>query len=308
MKRSFFTLLQKLRITRLAAWWNRRRVIILCYHGVTERSQRHPNDGSGLHIRAARFEAQLNHLRRHYHVISLAEFINARQNKVPLPDYSVVITFDDGYRNFLTVALPRLVARNMHVSIFLITDRIQQDNQSHVNQWRESDDEKYLSWDEVKTLQQHGVEIGSHTCSHRKLSEIVPVEAERELSLSHQTIAAHLSQATMPLAFPYGSYSEAVVAITRKLPYTCALTTDAGTNGDATDLFLLRRNLIGDDDDEALFAARVSGLTTLFQRARNQFRDFLCDPLRISAGSVLKSPLTQRTQRYAESRRDSSRS
>jgi peptidoglycan/xylan/chitin deacetylase (PgdA/CDA1 family) len=275
MKRSFFSLLQKLRIIRLAAWWNRQRVVILCYHGVTERSERHPNDRSGLHIRAHRFEAQLNYLRRHYHVISLPEFVEARKNNVPLPDYSVVLTFDDGYRNFLTSALPRLVARNMSVSIFLITDRIQPETQSHVNKWRESDDEGYLSWEEIKTLQQRGVEIGSHTCSHRKLSEIVPVEAERELAVSHQTIAARLSQATMPLAFPYGSYSEAVIEITRRLPYTCALTTDAGTNGDATNLFLLRRNLIGDDDDEGLFAARVSGLTTLFQRARAPFRSLL---------------------------------
>ena len=267
MKRSVFSLLNKLQITRLAAWWNRQRVIILCYHGVTERNQRHPTDHSGLHIRADRFEKQLDYLRRHYQVISLAEFVKARENNLPLPDYSVVITFDDGYRNFLTSALPRLVARNMHVSIFLITDRIQPDNQSHRNEWSESDDEKYLSWEEVKTLQQHGVEIGSHTCSHRKLSEIVPVEVERELSVSHETIAARLSQTRMPLAFPYGSYSEAVIAMTRKLPYTCALTTDAGTNSHATDLFLLRRNLIGDDDDEVLFAARVSGLTTLFQRA-----------------------------------------
>jgi peptidoglycan/xylan/chitin deacetylase (PgdA/CDA1 family) len=208
-------------------------------------------------------------------VISLAEFVEARKNNVPLPDYSVVLTFDDGYRNFLTSALPRLVARNMSVSIFLITDRIQPETQSHVNKWRESDDEGYLSWEEIKTLQQRGVEIGSHTCSHRKLSEIVPVEAERELAVSHQTIAARLSQATMPLAFPYGSYSEAVIEITRRLPYTCALTTDAGTNGDATNLFLLRRNLIGDDDDEGLFAARVSGLPTLFQRARAPFRSLL---------------------------------
>ncbi len=271
MKRSFLSLLQTLRITRLAAWWNRQRVVILCYHGVTERSKRHPSDRYGLHIRADRFEKQLDYLRRHYQVISLAEFVNACQNKAPLPDYSVVLTFDDGYRNFLTCALPRILARNMHVSIFLITDRIQSDNQSQLNKWSESDDEKFLSWEEVKTLQQHGVEIGSHTCSHQKLSEIVPVEAERELLASHQTIAARLSQATMPLAFPYGSYSEATIAMTRKLPYTCALTTDAGTNGHATDLFLLRRNLIGDDDDEALFAARVSGLTTLLQRVRNQF-------------------------------------
>lgn len=272
MKRGFFLLLHKLGITRLAAWWNRKRVIILCYHGVTERLKRHPSDRSGLHIRSGRFEEQLNYLRRHYRVISLAEFIEARKSNRGLPDRSVVLTFDDGYRNFLTSALPRLIARDMPVSVFLITDRVQSNNQSHGNEWSEADDETFLSWQEIKELQQHGVEFGSHTCSHRKLSEIAAAEAERELRVSHQTIATHLSRADMPLAFPYGAYSEGVIALTRKLPYTCALTTDAGTNAPVTDLFLLRRNLIGDDDDEALFAARVSGLTALLQKATKRYK------------------------------------
>ena len=79
MKKIFFTLLHKLQLTRLAAWCNRKRVIILCYHGVTERASRHPDDPSGLHIRADRFEAQLDYLRRHYRVISLAKFLEARR-------------------------------------------------------------------------------------------------------------------------------------------------------------------------------------------------------------------------------------
>jgi peptidoglycan/xylan/chitin deacetylase (PgdA/CDA1 family) len=265
LKRSLFSVLHKLGITRLAAWWNRKRVIILCYHGVTERANRHPEDRYGLHIRSGRFEAQLDYLRRHYRVISLAEFIEARKRNASLPERSVVLTFDDGYRNFLTSALPRLIARDMRVSVFLITDRIAPESQSRTGEWRESDDETFLSWQEIKELQKHGVEFGSHTCSHRKLSEIEAAEAERELRASHETIAAQLSRTTMPLAFPYGSYSDSVVAMTRELPYTCALTTDAGTNAPVTDLFLLRRNLIGDDDDEALFAARVSGLTALLK-------------------------------------------
>jgi len=266
MKRIFFTVLHKLRLTRLAAWCNRKRVIILCYHGVTERLNRHPNDPAGLHIRADRFEAQLNYLRRHYQVISLAKFLEARRTNAPLPNHSVVLTFDDGYRNFLTGALPRLAEREMPASVFLITDRIADESQSN-HAWSELDDETFLSWDEVRELHQHGVEFGSHTCSHRKLSQIAASDAEHELRISQQKIRGHLSQPAMPLAFPYGAYSDAVVAMARELPYTCALTTDAGTNGPSTDLFLLRRNLIGDNDDEALFAARVSGLTALFQKA-----------------------------------------
>jgi peptidoglycan/xylan/chitin deacetylase (PgdA/CDA1 family) len=266
MKRIFFTILHKLRLTRLAAWCNRKRVIILCYHGVTERLNRHPNDPAGLHIRADRFEAQLNYLRRHYQVISLAKFLEARRTNAPLPNHSVVLTFDDGYRNFLTGALPRLAEREMPASVFLITNRIPDESQSN-HAWSELDDETFLSWDEVRELHQHGVEFGSHTCSHRKLSQIAASDAEHELRISQQKIRGHLSQTVMPLAFPYGAYSDAVVAMARELPYTCALTTDAGTNGPSTDLFLLRRNLIGDNDDEALFAARVSGLTALFQKA-----------------------------------------
>jgi peptidoglycan/xylan/chitin deacetylase (PgdA/CDA1 family) len=266
MKRIFFTILHKIRLTRLAAWCNRKRVIILCYHGVTERLNRHPNDPAGLHIRADRFETQLNYLRRHYQVISLAKFLEARRTNAPLPNHSVVLTFDDGYRNFLTGALPRLAEREMPASVFLITDRIPDESQSN-HAWSELDDETFLSWDEVRELHQHGVEFGSHTCSHRKLSQIAASDAEHELRISQQKIRGHLSQTVMPLAFPYGAYSDAVVAMARELPYTCALTTDAGTNGPSTDLFLLRRNLIGDNDDEALFAARVSGLTALFQKA-----------------------------------------
>ena len=267
MKKTVFSVLHKLGLTRLAAWWNRKRVVILCYHGVTERVTRHPSDPAGLHIRSDRFEMQLDYLYSNYNVISLSEFLKARENNASLPDHCVVLTFDDGYRNFLTGALPRLTARDMPVSVFLITDRIQPENQTQRNQWSEFDDETYLSWSEIEELRRHGVEIGSHTCSHPKLPGIGPTEAERELRVSYETIATHLSQATMPLAFPYGLYSDSVLAMTRALPYTCALTTEAGLNSTVTDQFQLRRNLIGDDDDEALFAARVSGLTTLFQKA-----------------------------------------
>lgn len=273
MKKTLFSLLHTLQLTRLAAWWNRKRVVILCYHGVTERPERHKNDVTGLHVRADRFESQLDYLRRHYNVIPLAKFLEARRSNLPLPDRSVVLTFDDGYRNFLTGALPRLVDREMPASVFVITDRIRAADESNSDEWFETDDETFLSWEEIRALHKHGVEFGSHTCSHRKLAQLPVTEAEQELRASHEALAKYLSQTDMPFAFPYGSYSDTLIAMTRELPYTCALTTDAGTNGPATDLFLLRRNLIGDEDDEALFAARVSGLTAVLQRAVTGFRN-----------------------------------
>jgi peptidoglycan/xylan/chitin deacetylase (PgdA/CDA1 family) len=272
MKRIFFSLLHKFGVTRLAAWCNRKRIVILCFHGVTERLERNRNDHSGLHIRADRFDAQLKYLQSHYKVISLADFLHAVVNNAQCPERSVVLTFDDGYRNFLTAALPRLTARGMPVSLFLITERIQTKSAVLTEQWSESDDEQYLSWDEVRAVREQGIEIGSHTCTHRKLSELTTAEVKRELHLSQEMLTRYLSQDQFSLAYPYGAYSETVIGITHQLNYSCALTTDAGTNTTLTDKFLLRRNLIGDDDDEALFAARVSGLTALIGGALMPWR------------------------------------
>ncbi|HLL73744.1 MAG TPA: hypothetical protein VK421_00490, partial [Pyrinomonadaceae bacterium] len=79
MKRRIFALLHRAGVTRLAAWLNRGRVVILCYHGVTARRGRRPDDPTGLHVRADRFEAQLDYLRRNYRVLSLGEYLAARR-------------------------------------------------------------------------------------------------------------------------------------------------------------------------------------------------------------------------------------
>lgn len=268
MKNFAYSLLYALGLVRLAAWWNRRRVMILCYHGVTERAERSPLDPFGLQVRHERFTVHLDYLRRHYHVLSLSDYLKARREQSALPDYSVVLTFDDGYRNFLTAAAPRLAKSKMPASVFIITDRVRSDGKQLEADWSESDDETYLSWEEAQELSgEQAIEFGSHTCSHRQLSQLSPDEAERELQASRGIIKAHLGKGALSLAYPYGAYSDAIIEQARALSYTCALTTDAGTNDLQTGLFALRRTLIGDDDDKASFAARVSGLTWWLSRA-----------------------------------------
>jgi peptidoglycan/xylan/chitin deacetylase (PgdA/CDA1 family) len=268
MKRIAFTIFHALGLTRLAAWWNRRRVVILCYHGVTERTERSPRDPLGLHLRHERFSAHLDYLQRHYHVISLRDYMKARLEGRALPDYSVVLTFDDGYRNFLTAAAPRLAERKMPASVFIITDCVREGGERLKEAWAEADDEAYLSWEEAQRLsEEQGIEFGSHTCSHPKLSQIPLEEAERELRDSQAIIIEHFGDGARSLAYPCGFYSDAIVERARDLRYACALTTDGGTNDAQANLFTLRRTLIGDDDDEVSFAARVSGLTWWLSRA-----------------------------------------
>ncbi len=271
MKKLVFTTIHALGFTKLATWLNRNSVVILCYHGVTGRNGRRDNDPQGLHIRAERFEAQLQYLKRHFNIISLQDYLSARQQRRPVPPKSVVLTFDDGYRNFFTMAAPRLRKLSLPVSVFLTTNEIKRDNSDHPAEWQSSDDEQYLSWTEVKQLQEMGVEFGSHTCSHPDLARISEDQAESELQQSKASIVAELQIEPLPFAYPYGAYTPALMEKTKACGYTCALTTDSGVNDDTTDLYALRRVLIGDDDDEAAFAARVSGITTWLSQARPKY-------------------------------------
>ena len=266
MKRLVFRLLYISGIVRLAAWLNRRRVMVLCYHGVTERTVRHPKDHFGLHVRHNRFVQHLEYLQRRYQVIPLKDYLTARREGQSFPNYSVVITFDDGYRNFLTAAAPRLLASGMTASMFLITDRIRNGLAATEGKWIEHDDETYLSWGDIQNLRQRGFEFGSHTCSHTELPKLSPAEIEHELRASKTVLTNQLKMKSMPLAYPYGLASDGIAAKAEALGYICAFTTDAGFNDEETNLFMLHRTLIGDDDDLTGFAARVSGLTRLLSQ------------------------------------------
>jgi len=268
IKTVVFTLLYFLGATRLVAWWNRRQVRILCYHGVTRRLDRILHNPHKLHVRYDRFAAHLDHLQRRYRVISLGEYLAARREGRRLPDYSVILTFDDGYRNFLTVIAPCLAARAMPASVFLVTDRLRQNGDPNMNgHWTPADDELCLSWTEAQNLRrQQPIEFGSHTCSHTELPSLPPQETVREIRDSYTAIVANTDNREVALAYPRGKYSELIVEQARSTGYACALTTDVGTNDMRSDLFTLKRILIGDDDNKAAFAVRVSGLAQWLKR------------------------------------------
>ena len=262
MKKILFALLHRLGVTSFAAWWNRKRVIFLCYHGVTERPTRAPEDSKALHVNRQRFAAHLDLLaRRRYHPISLGDYLTARDTGQSLRDYSVILTFDDGFRNFLTVAAPLLVERSIPATVFLITDKVAQESGQGKSSWSPEDDQKSLSWAEARMLKdQHGFEFGSHTCSHSRLLTLSPQETERELLHSLEDLVTNLAVDRPALSYPKGEHSKLLAAEAQKVGYACAVTTDRGYNEIDHDPFTLGRALIGDNDDEAAFAVRLSGL------------------------------------------------
>jgi len=273
MKKLFFALLYQAGVTRLFSWYYRKRVVFVCYHGVTENVTRDASNSKGLHVNAQRFARHMDFLQKRYHLTSLKQFIKARHNGDCLPDYSMVLTFDDGFRNFLTVAAPILAARKIPATVFLITDKAAERNGSSLEaNWSSEDDRRYLSWGEAKQLQRQGFEFGSHTCSHPGLLTISAAESRHELKHSRDDLVNNLEVDTPALSYPKGQYSDLLAVDASKVGYACAVTTDRGLNEFDHDLFTLGRALIGDFDDEASLAVRVSGLRWMLVQILSVFR------------------------------------
>ena len=69
----------------------------------------------------AGFDQQMRYLDQHHHVISMADVLEAVEGNAPLPPRSVLITFDDGYRNFADCAWPIMKRRGQPATLFVPT-------------------------------------------------------------------------------------------------------------------------------------------------------------------------------------------
>lgn len=100
------------------------------------------------------------------------------------------------------------------------------------------------TWDELRGAADEGLEVGSHTCSHRVLSRLGRDELETEVRDSYARLREELDADFLPFAYPYGS-AESIgpetPALVRKTGYSCALTTIEGKNTPALDPYLLLR-------------------------------------------------------------------
>jgi peptidoglycan/xylan/chitin deacetylase (PgdA/CDA1 family) len=264
MKKLLFALLFSTRLVRLVSWLNRKRVPIVCYHSVTSDAAPVERDPHKQHIPLRLFLSHLDYLQTNYNVVSLSEYVQARRNNLNLPDYSVVLTFDDGFEDFQSIAAPHLRQRKLPATVFIITDRA-------FGRFVPKG-ESFLNWDQIRELAAAGIGIGSHSCSHLPLSELSLEEVTKELSESRALLESNVGCAPVPLSYPFGQTSESISGLAQSLGFTCAIASDSGPNSKDASIYQLSRTVIASDDDVASFAARVSGLTWCISRCKRFLR------------------------------------
>jgi peptidoglycan/xylan/chitin deacetylase (PgdA/CDA1 family) len=161
-----------------------------------------------------------------YSAVTLQELSGFIERRVPLPAKTIVITFDDGFRNFYTEALPALCEHGFKATVFLVTGFC-----GGHNDWAGNPAElprsELLSWSEIRDASGYGIEFGSHTTTHPDLTRLTRDEVEREITASKHKIADELGIVPVTFAYPFGR-SNPVVRDLAGQNFISACTTDLG--------------------------------------------------------------------------------
>jgi peptidoglycan/xylan/chitin deacetylase (PgdA/CDA1 family) len=218
-------------------------VAVLSYHHFADKST------DRTIVSQESFEAQMRLLKeKGYRVITLDQLFDFMDFTGEVPEKSVVITIDDGWRSTYDIAFPILKKYGFPATLFIYTQLI-------------TGGAKTLSWGQVREMAEQGLDIQSHTISHRNLGQQNPAESmeayyldlERELLEPTRIIEQKIGRKSRYLAYPYGETNNLVIALLKKLGYRGAFTVVREGNPFFLSDYRLNRAMVFGDFDLARF-------------------------------------------------------
>lgn len=202
--------------------------LVLGYHAVSDRWP------STLAVTPQRLEEQLRFLTsRGYRPGTFSEVL-AR----PDDGLHVAVTFDDGYRSVFERAFPILQRLGVPATVFVPTALVGADapmSWPGIDGWAAGPYASELlgmSWDQLRELAGAGWEIGSHTRSHPRLTELDGEALARELRGSRTDCERRVAMPCRALAYPYGAVDARVVRAAREAGYLAAAGRHRGVPGE----------------------------------------------------------------------------
>lgn len=145
-----------------------------------------------------------------------------------IPAKHVLLTFDDGYDNLYQELLPLVIEHGYTPVIYLVVERI-----GGTNEWDQKRGlraRNLLTLEQIREMQKHGVEFGSHSLTHPWLPGLSDAQLRREVGDSKHRLEDLLSVEVISFAYPYGGVDERVRAQVAEAGYQLAFTAEPGTN------------------------------------------------------------------------------
>lgn len=221
--------------------YNDKGIPVLYYHSIDYEK------GNELRLPKEKFREQMQYLKdNNYTTLTLGELYEFLQNNKPVPDKSVVITFDDGYEDNYTNAFPVLKEFGFKAVVFMITDNM--DNPKY----------KFLTSKEANEMDENGVAIESHTVYHDKLSQLTYEQQLKTLKDSKEVLAKTLNRKVDYICYPYGMYNNQTVKAAKEAGYTMGFTTVGGWADKHDGIYTLNRVYINAFDSMDKFIFRLN--------------------------------------------------
>lgn len=193
-----------------------------------------------------------------YKVINIMNAANYVKEGIRFNEKLVVITFDDGYRDFYIEAFPVLQNYNFSATLFLPTFYIK-------NNRRKFEERECLNWNDVRELDKLNIHFGSHTVTHQQLKTLKYDDIEYELMKSKEEIEDNIGKPIESFSYPYAFPEENkrfMKYFKFKLincGYKTGVTTKIGTAAQKDDVYFLRRIPANTFDDLYFFKMKMEG-------------------------------------------------
>ena len=231
---------------------------VLMYHSISRQG-----DYDALCTSPERFEAQMLHLRRHnWRGVSMRELCRAMNTGDARG--LVGLTFDDGYEDFLSTALPTLETLGFSATVFVVAGKL-----GEVNNWEHRGDPmprlRLLEADGVREVSERGMEVGSHTVTHPRLSGLDPETLVHEVGDSRQMLGEVVGTPVEGFSYPYGDLDGPAVRAARSAGYVYAVATKKEVEYGTYDW---PRTYVGENDSPLRFGVKlkVSPILTRWRR------------------------------------------
>ena len=227
-------------------------VPILMYHYISE-----PPPGANalrrdLSVSPQAFADQLAYFRRAgYQSITLYDLVMHLRIGWPLPPKSILFTFDDGYKDHYTDALPLLREHGFTGTFFVITG------------FADEGRPDYLSWEDVVEMSAAGMEMATHSYTHPDLrGQSVDYIVWQTLG-PKEAMESRTGVPVTAFCYPFGFYDEQVIAVIRSAHYWSGVTTRQGMLHTWEGLFELERVRVRGGDSVTALVQRIGYLANL---------------------------------------------
>jgi peptidoglycan/xylan/chitin deacetylase (PgdA/CDA1 family) len=206
------------------------------------------------------FRAHLDYLVEHgYTAVTVSQLARARRDAGALPPRPVALTFDDGYADFYTTALPELVIRKLTATLFVATAYV-----GSSARWLTTcneQDRPMMSWSAIKDVCGTGLEVAAHSRTHPHMDLMPAADATAEAVGSRHDLEEALGVQVQGFAYPFGAWNARSRRAVEAAGYAYACQVAELTSRPGGDLLALPRHSVnGGAGDEDL--ARLLDITS----------------------------------------------